>query len=242
MTPQEAEIIKDVFAKLKAMSAGATDAEAAGLVEAQLRAERGAGLALVQALVMTDRERAMLAQENDALKQKIQSLEASGASAQPASGGLFGGGSRVPQTAGPWDRPATPPVPPPLPPQAPQGGPWGGQPQASGPWGGGQPSGGGGFWGSALRTGAGVAGGLFAFEALKSVFGGGHSAQASGMGLFDQQPTTVINETNIFQGDRTAAAPQPSDPAGYSSGGFIDNASYDDGGGFDGGFDDDNYA
>lgn len=255
MTPQEADIIKDVFAKLKAMSAGATDAEAAGLVEAQLRADRGAGLALVQALVMTDRERAALAQENDALKQKIQSLEASGAQAQPASGGLFGG-SRVPQTASPWDRPAAPPVPPPLPPQAGQGGPWGGQPPATGPWGGGQPtggpfgggqpSGGGGFWGSALRTGAGVAGGLFAFEALKGLFGGGHAAQASGMGLFDQQPTTIINETNIFEGDRTAAAPPPApqttDGNGYSSGGFLDNASYDDGGGFDGGFDDDNYA
>ena len=38
MTPQEAEIIKDVFTKLKAMGPSATDAEAAGLVEAQLAA------------------------------------------------------------------------------------------------------------------------------------------------------------------------------------------------------------
>ena len=44
MTPQEAEIIKDVFTKLKAMGPSATDAEAAGLVEAQLAADRGAGL------------------------------------------------------------------------------------------------------------------------------------------------------------------------------------------------------
>ncbi len=235
MTPQEAEIIKDVFAKLKAMSAGATDAEAAGLVEAQLKADRGAGLALVQALVMTDRDRAALAQENDALKQKIQALEAQGAQSQQApSGGLFGG-ARVPQTAAPWgqQQAAPPPVPPPLPPQ---GGPWGGGPSA-GPWGGGQPSSGGGFLSSALRTGAGVAGGLLAVDALRGLFGGGHDAQAGGgMGLFGQQPTTIINETNVYEGDRYAGGPS-NDGAGFSSGGFVDDASYDDGG-----FDDDNFA
>ena len=237
MTPQEADIIKDVFAKLKAMSAGATDAEAAGLVDAQLKADRGAGLALVQVLVMTDRERAALAQENDTLKQKIQALEAQSTQSQQApSGGLFGG-ARVPQTAAPWgqQQAAPPPVPPPLPPQS---GPWGGGPSA-GPWGGGQPSSGGGFLSSALRTGAGVAGGLLAVDALRGLFGGGHGAQAGGMGLFGQQPTTVINETNIYEGDRFAGGPSPTAPAGFSSGGYIEDASWDDGGG---GFDDDNYA
>ncbi len=239
MTPQEAELIKNVFAELKAMGSGATDAEAAGLVDAQLKADRGAGLALVQALVVTDRERARLAEENQALKQKLDAAEARLAEAaraaqapQPRGGDLFGGG-RAPQAGGPWGQPA------------PQGGPWG-QPPAGGPWGG-QPAAGGGFWSSALRTGAGVAGGLFAFEALKGLFGGGHAAQAGtmGSGLFDQPGSTTINETVVNNfGDRSAppAEPAPAAPpaqsADYTSGGFLKDASYDDGGGFD----DDNWA
>lgn len=226
MTPQEAELIKNVFAELKAMGSGPTDAEAAGLVEAQLKADRGAGLALVQALVVTEQERGRLAQENQALKQRLEALEAQAAQpAQSQGGGLFGGGARVPQAGGPWGRPA------------PQDGPWG-QPAAGGPWGG-RPAGDGGFWSSALRTGAGVAGGLFAFEALKGLFGGGHAAQAGAMGsgLFDQPASTTINETVINNfGDRAATsaepAPAPASSADYASGGFLDDASWD-GGGFD---------
>jgi len=242
MTPQEAQIIKDVFTRLKAMTPAPTDAEAAGLVEAQLAADRGAGLALVQALVMTDRQCGQLAQENQALKQRLQSLEAQGAQPQAQSGGLFGQPAPSAPQPGPWDRAPQAQAP------APQPGPWGNQPQP-GPWGGQpeQPQGGG-FWSSALRTGAGVAGGLFAFEALKSVFGGSHGGgfggfgggyAGGGNGLFGQ-PTTVINETVIYEGDRNAGAPGPVADAGYSSGGFLDDASYDGGGGGD--FDDDNYA
>jgi uncharacterized protein len=228
MTPQEAQIIKDVFTRLKAATPVGADAEAAGLVEAQLAADRGAGLALVQALVMTDRQCGQLAQENQALKQRLQTLEAQGA--QPAQGGLFGQPAPSAPQPGPWDRaPQAQPQPP-----AQQPGPWGGRPE--------QPQGGG-FWSSALRTGAGVAGGLFAFEALKSVFGGSHGGGFGGLGggyagggsgLFGQ-PTTVINETVVYEGDRNSG---PVADAGYSSGGFLDDASYDGGGDFD----DDNYA
>lgn len=242
MTPQEAQIIKDVFARLKGMGPAPADAEAAGLVEAQLAADRGAGLALVQALVMTDRQCGQLAQDNEALKQRIQTLEAQGAQPQAQSGGLFGQPAPMAPQPGPWDRAPQPPVQ--APPQmAPQPGPWGGQPQP-GPWGGQpqQPQGGG-FWSSALRTGAGVAGGMFAFEALRNVFGGSHGGgfggggYAGGSGLFGQ-PTTVINETNIYETDRSSGAPGQIADAGYSSGGFLDDSSYDDGGGFD----DDNTA
>ncbi len=234
MTPQDAEIIKDVFARLKAMGPASGDAEAAGFVEAQLRADRGAGLALVQALVSTDRECARLAAENQTLKQQMATQGAP--RPQTQGGGLFGQPSAgVPQTGGPWDRG----------PQAQPPGPWGREP-APGPWGEQQAPQQGGFWSSALRTGAGVAGGLFAFEAIKGIFGGSShgggagGTMAGGSGLFDQQPTTVINQTNIYEGDRLAngpgTGPSGASNADYASGGFIDD------GGFDDGLDDDNFG
>jgi hypothetical protein len=234
MTPQEAEIIRSVFARLKAMGPAPADAEAAGLVEAQLAADRGAGLALVRALVMTDQARAGLAAENEALKQEIERLEAGrGQGDRPGSGGLFGG-------AGPWGVPQPPQ-------QQPQP-----RPPAPGPWGGPEPTTqpGGGFWSNALRTGAGVAGGLFAFEALRGLFGGGHGGWGGygpSAGLFGGGPTTVVNETvNVFENDRDGAETgggffggggEPTRSAGLlddDSDGFSGD---DDGGSLDGGDD-----
>jgi hypothetical protein len=228
MTPQEAEIIKDVFARLKAAGTGPVDAEAAGLVEAAFAADRGAGLALVRALVITERARAGLAAENEELKREIAEARASGGG---RSGGLFDAPSGpgpwgqpqppAPTQAGPWDR------------QAAQPSPW--DRQAPGPWG--QPAQpqGSGFWGSALRTGAGVAGGLFAFEALKGLFGGGHGIGQSA-GLLDQAPASVINETvNVFQtgGDQSGGFGGETRSAGLfdASGDDGDGGDWSDGGG-----------
>lgn len=224
MTPQEAQIIRSVFDRLKTMEAGPRDAEAEGLVEALLKADPQAGLGLVRALVMTEQARAATATEAETLKQEVEQLRAQvPPQAAPAGGGLFGG------LFGGAPQPRPPMAP------APQAGPWGARPQ-SGPWDAQpqQPQGGG-FWGSALRTGAGVAGGLFAFEAVKSLFGGGMHSGLGGTptaGLFDQ-PTTVVNETvNVFQNDPTGSSASD-DPT--RSGGWSD-ASFDDGGGFGGDF------
>ena len=196
MTPQEAQIIRDVFAKIRQMGPGPSDPEAARAVEAELRANPAAALALVQVLVGLERERDDLARQNADLAAELQDLESRMAPPPAPSGGLFGG-ARQPA---PWGGTPTP--------QPQPGGPWG-APPAGGPWGGQSAPQGGGFWSSALRTGAGVAGGLFAFEALKGMFGGhggglgGGSAMASG--LFDQKPS--VNETvNIFEGDRGGSA------------------------------------
>lgn len=233
MTPQEAEIIRTVFDRLKAAGTQPRDAEAEGLVEALMRADPSAGLGLVRALVITDRAQAALVAENETLKQDLEAARAqAGGQAQP-SGGLFGGG--------PWGAPSAP---------APsQGGPWGGRVPDAGPWGG-QPQGGG-FLSSALRTGAGVAGGLFAFEALKGLFGGGsHGAQTAGLG--GGSAYDASNAKGLFDGPQTTptAAPAVSAPAEPAStddgksandaadGGFFDTASHD-GGGDDFGFDDD---
>lgn len=233
MTPEDAQIIRSVFDRLKTMEAGPRDPEAEGLVEALTKADPQAGLALVRAVVLTERAREAAAAEVETLRRENEALKAQGAAPAPASGGgLFDG---------PWGRPAAQA---PVAPSADRGGPWAGQPAQPGPWDRQQPqSGGSGFWGSALRTGAGVAGGLFAFEALKGLFGGGsHGGGGLGQsaGLFDQ-PSTVVNETvNIFQNDPTGGAGEtrPRDAA-WDAGGY-DDASFDGGGGFGG--DDDSWA
>ncbi len=57
MTPQDAEIIRDVFAKIRAMGPAVDDAEAARAVEAELRANPAAALNLVRVVVGLERER-----------------------------------------------------------------------------------------------------------------------------------------------------------------------------------------
>ena len=189
MTPQEAQIIRDVFAKIRMMGPGPSDPEATRAVAAELAANPAAALGLVKVVVGLEGERAALEQQAQDLDAQLQDLQAR--TAPQPSGGLFGGSSQ----SGPWGRgePAQP-------------GPWG-QPQASGPWGGQaqQAPQSGGFWGSALRTGAGVAGGLFAFEALKGLFGGhggsGHGGGDTASGLFDKGPAASEN-ANPFEGER----------------------------------------
>lgn len=255
MTPQEAEIIRSVFARLRGLGEGPRDAEAEGLVEAQMRADPHAALALVRALVMTDRALAEAGAEIERLKQEAEAARGGGAA--PAGGGLFDG---------PWGRPAARPAAAmpaePAAPAAPAG-PWGGRAvDAGGPWGAPAPQGSG-FWGSMVRTGVGVAGGLLAVEALKGLFGGGHGGQQAGLfgggtagaydptlasGLFEAPQTTIVNETvNVFQGGGEAArtAAGTGDSGGFS-GGFggepaIDPAAFD-GEIDDVGFDDDSFA
>lgn len=198
MTPQDATTIRDVFAKIRGMGLAVDDPEAARLVAQELAGNPAAALNLVKVVVGLEQERDQFAAHIDELNAYIDQIEeqlrAYGhGQPQPQSGGLFGGSTQ----GTPWDRGPAPGQVDPRLPQA-QPAPWGGQPQPA-PWGGGQPQAqpgpwgapqpqGSSFWGSALRTGAGVAGGLFAFEAMKGLFGGGHGAEArehAPRGLFD---------------------------------------------------------
>ena len=226
MSPQDAETIRDVFAKIRAMGTTVDDVAATRLVEQELRANPAATLNLVKVLVGLEQERDQFAAHIDELNAYIDQLEAQlaeaarGAGTGQPSGGLFGGttqgspferGRAAPPAGSPWTE--TPP--------APQGGdprmvaepsPWARtQPPAPGPWG--QPAPqpqGSGFWGSALRTGAGVAGGLLAVEAVKGMFGGGHD-RGEGHGG---------DRHGFYGSDREAGHAAPRDEPRETSGGF----------------------
>jgi hypothetical protein len=224
MTPQEAQIIRDVFAKIRMMGSGSEDREAIRAVEAELAANPAAALGLVKVVVGLERERDALEQQARELAAEVEDLQAR---AHPQSGGLFGG--PAPRSGGLFGGSAQPA----------QSGPWG-TPQASGPWGAPTQPQSGGFWGSALRTGAGVAGGLFAFEALKGLFGGGTggSGHETASGLFDGGATAAENATH-FEGDRSAG-----NAGGGGFGGEAPSreAFVADDIDFTGGFDDDGFA
>jgi hypothetical protein len=222
MTPEESQIIKDIFARIRAAGPIPNDPQARAAIQQELIANPDAGVGLIQLLVGTEQQRIQLQQERDRLAAQLRDAGQS----QPSSGGLFGLGR------------STPPPPPP-----PQGGPWGSQQYAAPqqpqqPWGAqpqAAPGQGSSFLRTALGSAAGMAGGLFAFEAIRNVFGG-----HGGGGLFGGYdsgwgggPTEIINETTYIDDRGTGG--------GYDSGGGFDTSS-DDGSSFGGGDDDSSFG
>ncbi len=213
-------------------------------------------------------QEAALAQAQARIQQLQAALEQAQRTAQAAQnapaksgggffGGLFGGGqpaapAPVPQQGNPWGQPVQPqfapqpqpyPQQPAYPPQMMQQGP--------------------GFFGSALRTAAGVAGGVVLADTLMGMFSGPHMGGGFGGGGFGGSgfggagfggggfgAVPTVNETTIINnyGDQ-AALPVPPEPPGWGgqqtaswdapgtdSSGWQDASSNDDG--FGGGFDD----
>lgn len=239
MSPEEARIIRDVFERLRAFGP-VRDTEARAAVEAELRANPDAGVALVQAIVGLERERVALTEQLAAYERAQEA---------PQSGGLFGGG--------PWGRRDAPERPTgwPQQPQRPDDGRWSQQPPAQQqPWGqqqqpqqqpwGQQPQQqrGGGLFGTLLGAATGLAAGYVGYEAMKGLFGGGGHANAGDNG-------------GLLGGGLFGGGNEPGNELGNDrGGGFFDErdrtsaddaAFFDDNGGdFDigGGGDDDNFA
>ena len=152
MTPQERDLITDLFRRLREADTAPRDQEAEELIRRLTFEHAGAAYLLTQTVIIQEQA---LNHAQGRIEELQRQLAAASRPAESASflggglGGLFGGGRRQ----------AAPPPPPPPPPQA---GPWGGQPYQPGPWGAPQPAGGG-FLASALTTAAGVAGGALLF-------------------------------------------------------------------------------
>jgi hypothetical protein len=258
MTPDERQMLADLFERVKTAGATPRDAEAEALINDSVRTAPFAPYVLSQTVLV--QQRAL-----EAAAHRIAELEAAGR--QGAEQGqehgsflgnlgqtIFGGGAPAAPPRPSYDASAyqRAPAPPPqgYPPPPPQGyppppaqpGPWG-QPQASG----------GGFLQNAASTAAGVAGGVALGNLLGGLFGGhgggglfGGSG-AGGAGLFGGGVPGGGNETvNIFEEapDRGAADHQfdPGAP-GVQDANFdqpddstFDDSSYDGDGG--GGYDD----
>jgi hypothetical protein len=241
MTPQERQVLADLFERIRLAAAAPRDAEAEAFIAEAVRAQPYAPYLLAQTALV--QQHAL-----DAAAQRIQELEARAAQPAQESGflgnlgrSLFGGGQPAPRPgydAGAYQRAAAPP--PAAPAYAPPVGPWGAPPAASG----------GGFLASAMTTATGVAGGLLAANAIESLLGGGRGGLFGSAGFagggFGGGGTTI---NNIYEAppDAGAGAVDASLPdAGLDSGGFqdasdtdpgMDSGGFDDGGSSGGGFD-----
>jgi hypothetical protein len=199
MTPQERQMIDDLFDRLAKLESAPRDPEAAAAMAQGLREAPNAVYALVQTVLVQD----------EALKRahsRIQELEAGSAPAQQPSGGFLDSmretifGQDQPRGSVPNVRPpevASRPVwnsgqvmqqaqspgqygqPPGQYNQAPYGQPYG-APQA--PMGGGGSS----FLGNAAATAAGMVGGSLLLGSIRSMMGGGHHGFGDAAGLGDR--------------------------------------------------------
>jgi uncharacterized protein len=185
MTPQERQLVDDLFDRLSQVENAPRDPDATAAIAQGLRKAPNAIYALVQTVLLQDE---VLKRANS----RIQELEQAQAPAQSQSGGfldsmrdtVFGQGQ---------SRGSVPNVPPPVPnrpvwnsgqvlqqsqgpggyDQGPHGQPYGGgQPYGSpqSPFGGG----GGSFLGTAAAAAAGMVGGSLLLNGIRSMMGGGH--------------------------------------------------------------------
>ena len=244
MSPEERQLLTDLFTRTQAAAAGPRDRDAEALVEQATRAQPAAAYYLAQAVIVQEKALAAAAERLHALEAQIETLERAGSQQQTASsGGFLGSIFGSPSTAasetpppGPWSRTSAArsyaPAPQTPPPQQAYGGPWGGgQPQQ-------QASASGGFLRGALGTAAGVAGGMLLATSISGLFGG-HSGLAgigSPFGAASQPGTEVIEETvvNNYYGDDAGRQTAASDTDTGDDG--LQQADFDnDAGGFDDG-------
>jgi len=230
MTPQERQVLADLFERIRSAAAAPRDAEAESFIAEAVRAQPYSPYLLAQTALV--QQHAL-----DAAAQRIQELEAKAAQPAQDSGflgnlgrSLFGGGQPAPRPGydASADQRAAPP-PPAAPAYAPPAGPWGAPPPAAR---------GGGFLAGAMTAATGVAGGLLAANAIESLLGGGRGGLFGGGfgGAGFGGGETVVN--NFYDALPDAGAVGASLPdAGLDSGGFQD-ASDTDAGQDSGGFDD----
>ncbi len=243
MTPQERQMIDDLFDRLSGLENAPRDPDAVAAIAQGLRIAPNAVYALVQTVLVQD----------EALKRansRIQELEAAGAPEQHQSGGFLDSmretifGQSQPHGSVPNVRPPEPasrPVwnsgqvmqqaqPPGQYDQGPYGQPYGAQQS---------PMGGGSFLGTAAAAAAGMIGGSLLLGSIRSMMGGSHHGFGDAAGLnnsgpgdraagptpwSDQSGSTLAHDAGI--NDIGSSAGRADD---NSRAGLFDTASNDDG-------------
>ena len=193
MNAQEKQLIEDLFARLRNFDGGEKDQDAEWLIQDLIRRSPDAPYYLAQTVIVQQHalERA---------EARMRDLEAAARQPQPTAtgrGGSFLGGSSVPQSGSRYTSAPQQAPDPVAPPAA--------NPSANSPWGSSaQARGGGGFLSSALTTAAGVAGGVFLADGIRSLFGGGSAhAGADATSAADQK--TIDNLQDQAQDARDDA-------------------------------------
>jgi hypothetical protein len=248
MSPEERQLLVDLFDRIRQNANNPRDREAESFIADQARKQPYAPYLLAQTVIVQDQALRAANERLQQLEQHVREIEGEGS--RQGSGGflgglgsLFGGGDRnpppssVPPTR--WGGPQG---------GAPgygQGGGYGqqgggyGQPQG-GPWTGGpqyQQGGGGGFLKGALGAAAGVAGGVLLADSIRGLFHGAGNPLGIGSGFggaageFGGGGDTVVN--NYYGGgdSPTQAADFGPDAGADDGADVLDAGSGDDLGG-----------
>jgi hypothetical protein len=248
MTPQERQLVDDLFDRLAKLESAPRDPNAASAIAEGLQKAPNAVYALVQTVLLQD----------EALKRansRIQELEAANVPQQQGQSGGFLDSMRGAIFGSDQTRGSVPNVPPPQPagrpvwnsgqvlqqgapgydqghfgqPQAGQygGSPYG-QPYGAPPFGGG--GGGGSFLGTAAAAAAGVVGGSLLLNSIRGMMGGSHQGfgDAGALGdraaspWSDQSNSSLARDAGIDDVGRSGRTDDNSNQ------GLFDQASYDD--------------
>jgi len=207
MTPQEQNLIEDLFNRLAAQGRQAKDRDADRLIQQLMRDTPDAAYMLVQSAIVYQHQLA----ESERRIGELEDQLSAGTSSRGGSflGGLLGGGRErgpepAPRSAARQPEPSRSPWANPQPAPAPRQG--------------------GGFLGSALSTAAGVAGGMVLADSLRSMFGGGssNSAHAADQAQHDREQAALADA------DRTQDELQDASLDDNGGDGSSDDSSYDD--------------
>ena len=237
MTPQERQLIDDLFDRLSTLEEAPRDPEAAASIAQGLRRAPNAVYPLVQTVLVQDEA---LRRANS----RIQELESGGSPAQNRSGGFLDS-MRETIFGQSQSRGSVPNVPPPEAPNRPvwnsgqvmqQTQPPGQYAQApyDQPYGGSQPppGGGGSFLGTAAAAAAGMVGGSLLLGSIRSMMGGSHHGFGDPSALggspsqtpwSDQSGSTLAHDAGIDDIGRSADRGDDNSRAG-----LFDSASNDD--------------
>jgi hypothetical protein len=215
MTPEERQLIADLFARMRGYGAPEKDRDAETLINQSVRANPDAAYMLVQSVLV--QEQALQAANDRVVELEEQLRAQDGAGARGARsggflGGFWGGRGEEPRSSVPQvGSRATPSAYSDRPPSA--WGHGGAQPQQ-------QPaqasSGGGSFMKSALATAAGVAGGMLLADSIRSMMSGGaHASQA-------HTHEEITDARYIDESDNDPGTYDASGDSSFDSGGDIE--------------------
>ena len=247
MNSEEQTLIDGLFSRLQQAETESAprDAQAEARIKEHLTRQPAAGYFMTQAILVQEAAIKSLDEQNKQLTRQVQQLQAELQSAKAqtaapaATGGgflssIFGGGSRDPQPAptqsaapsntGGWREPARPS----FNAQPPQQN-FGAAPQPNyAP----QQAAGSGFLSGALKTAAGVAGGVMLAQGISSLFQ--HNQQPEVVEVIKEEPAQVNDQS----GDNGSGEDQRVADNSYDQGGFTDADYSDDSSSFFGGDDD----